>query len=668
MLHSTAWESGNSVSRGIARRWIPLTLLCMGISLLLSVLNFDAKVSIGGDDSWYVLAALDLWNGVSFPTWHGALYPILLSPLVALFGINLPLIKVISILFTLGAIGLIATAFKGRLHPVAWMVGIAIFSVSQPIIFLASSTYSEPLFMLAQGFVFLTFFRVADNKQSWTTKKGRLALLWLGLSIFLLGLTRNIGYGALIATLLFWLFIRRDWRTALGTLTAFFLFSLPFSLYKKIWWNQSNVSFAGQMKRILQVDFYNVEAGHEDFIGLIVRFAINCKQYLSHHFISFLGVNVTTGNGFLTAFIVLLGIFILFYYSRHPQTIALLGIYLGTLLGITFLTQQVSWSQMRLVVVYLPLLIFFYAGGLLLTRQHALAKGLLYGFIILGGLSVLSNFSKNINNVSLLTLRANLRGDIYAGLTPDWESYLRVSEWAGENIPDSVVVACRKPNNSRIYGERPFFGIFSVPSWHGDTVRRFMDSNQVEYIIVGHLRADPSRHTGRFINSIHFTLASVLREIPDYLELIHHEGGLEPAYLFRIYRDSTRGTNTQYRARMEAGLLVDPQNFEALHKLALLSLEERQPDEAIEYATRGIQLFEHEGEIPPYPLLEVRGIALFSRGETWAAIQQFERSVELYPNEARAWYNLGVAYTREGNPKAQECYARSNSLEGNNTW
>jgi hypothetical protein len=52
-------------------------------------------------------------------------------------------------------------------------------------------------------------------------------------------------------------------------------------------------------------------------------------------------------------------------------------------------------------------------------------------------------------------------GDYY-GLTPDWETYTRMSKWASDNLPAGLVVARRKPSISRMYGpDGNFYGIMS---------------------------------------------------------------------------------------------------------------------------------------------------------------------------------------------------------------
>jgi hypothetical protein len=67
--------------------------------------------------------------------------------------------------------------------------------------------------------------------------------------------------------------------------------------------------------------------------------------------------------------------------------------------------------------------------------------------------------------VNQKVLAKNISGNRYYGFTPDWQNFLRMSEWVGENIPDTVLVASRKPSMSFIYsGGRDFYGIYRFPS------------------------------------------------------------------------------------------------------------------------------------------------------------------------------------------------------------
>ncbi len=650
------------VATFIDQHWRVLLALILLTSALFIGLTFDPKVSIGGDDSWYVLAAQDFWNGVAFPSWHGSFYSILLSPLIALLGISLVPLKLLSVLFTLAAVWLLAVSFRKRISPLTWLIGTALFALTPHLVTLASTTYSEPLFLLIQSAIFYTLFAYEAQTGATIKQKG-LWLLLLAFLTFALALTRNVGYAAFLALLIYFLALRRDWRASALYGTGFILLQVLFSVYRRLVWGVTDASFAGQLNRALQVDFYNASAGQEDLWGMLVRFAQNCKQYLSGHNGQFVGFPSATGSWVITLLIVAVLLFLLIRTWKRSRVLALLGIYLAAMYGITFITQQVAWNQMRLVLVYFPLFLFFILDGLLELLKTKNFQRVSAVLLILFGIALLSHIVQNSRNVDIARLRSNLRGDRFAGYTPDWDSYLRMSEWVGKNIPDSVVVACRKPNNSRIYGNRPFFGIFKLPSLDADTVQQFLDSNRVEYVMCGRLRRFTEKRTEDYINTLHVMLSVVLIKQPDYIDLVHRIGANEPTVLFKLNRTPGSGTIDEQRHRIESGLSLFANNAEAYYRLGRLSLAERRPDEARDYFMEAKRLLDAE-EIPlTYPLRDGFAMVYFAKGNFAAAIAEYEELTREYPNVADAWFNLGTCYAKIGDKRAKECFARFQALK-----
>ena len=647
----------------IDRHWHLLLALILLTSTLFIGLTFDPKVSIGGDDSWYVLAAQDFWNGVAFPSWHGSLYSIILSPFIALLGISLVPLKFLSVLFTLAAVWLLAVAFRKQISPLSWLIGIVLFALTPHLVTLASTTYSEPLFLLIQSAIFYTLF-VYEAKTDASVKQKGLWLFLLAFLTFALALTRNVGYAAFLALLIYFLALRRDWRAGALYSAGFILLQFLFSIYRRLVWGVTDASFAGQLNRALQVDFYNASAGQEDLWGMLVRFAQNCKQYLSGHNGQFVGFASATGSWVITLLVVVLLLFLLVRaWKRSNRVLALLGIYLAAMYGITFITQQVAWNQMRLVLVYFPLFLFFSLDGLqdLLKRKNFQRVSVI--LLILFGIALLSHIVQNSRNVDITRLRSNLRGDRFAGYTPDWDSYLRMSEWVGKNIPDSVVVACRKPNNSRIYGNRLFFGIFKLPSLNADTVQQFLDSNKVEYVMCGRLRRFTEKRTEDYINTLHVMLSVVLIKQPDYIELVHLIGANEPTVLFKLNRTPNGGTIDEQRRRIESGLYLFANNAEAYYRLGRLSLSERRPDEAHDYFLEAKRLLDAEKIPLTYPLRDGFAMIYFAKGNFAAAIAEYEELTREYPNVADAWFNLGTCYAKIGDKRANDCFARFHALK-----
>ncbi|PIE84319.1 MAG: hypothetical protein CSA07_02975 [Bacteroidia bacterium] len=640
-----------------------LTVGTMGLYGLLALLFFDAKVSIGGDDSWYILAARDFWSGVAFPSWHGALYPLLLSPLVGPMHTPMFILKLLSILMVVGSMWFTMRAFREGAHPLAWASALVLMAVCHSALVLGSTTYSEPLFMLLQALLLWRVVRLMGMSAAPFSREGFGQHLVLGLLTFLLALTRNVGWGALVAIVLH-LALSRRFRELGAYLLSVAVFQIPFTVYKRVVWDGGGLSFAGQMQRALQVDFYNAGAGQEDFMGMVQRVLVNTQNYLGGHLLNFTGFG-SHPHWFAALLIVALGLCCLVLAWRRSPLLRFVGLYLLVMLGVTFLTQQVMWNQERLVLVYYPLIVAFVFGALLSRWGGEGGDAGPAGLPVLAfaALAVLVSLARNVGRISAEDFYANMRGDQYHGLTPDWENYLRASEWAGANLPDSAVVACRKPNNSRIYGRRPFLGVFKLPAEEPEAAKAFLDSMKVDYILLGHLRKYTQANTGEFLNALHVWLDLCLYRQPDLLELVHREGKAEAAWVLRVNREPMGGSLQQLRNRLLAGLLVSPTNYEVLHKLTMVSLEEREPEEALMYADRALAQFKDYPQDTPYPLYEAKGMAYFAKGEFDRALKVFEYATRRY-NTPHAWHNYGVCLSRMGSPKAQEAFARAKALEG----
>lgn len=635
----------------------------LAFHLLLAVLRFDPKVSIGGDDSWYIIAALDFWNGVAFPAWHGAFYPILISPLVATLGIHVPLLKVLSILFSLTAIAMLGYTLRERIPPFVWLFTLLLSAAAPQMVELVGSTYSEPLFMLLQAVILWLFVKLCDVKTSLLSRQTITLLLPLGLALFLLSLTRNVGYGALIAITIFLLAIRRDWKKTTAIIAAYMLFYIPFTIYKHVKWGINSASFTGQLSKIMLVNFYNPADGTETPAGLCLRVWENALQYLTEHLPAFLGIEVETPSVTLLLLIIAGGALIVLSKRTRTHFTWLLAIYLIVMLGGTFITQQTHWNQYRLVIVYLPLLLALFLYGIHAIFAHNAPH---VGNIVIAclcGLSLLLTTTANFRKIDTLNLAKNLRGDQFAGLTPDWDSYLRVCQWAGKNLPDTVTIACRKPNNAQIYANRPFHGIFRYISDNADSVWDYFNTNRIDYLILGHLRVNPEKRTDRFINSLHFNAFRLLEGKPDCLELVYYKGDTEPAYLFRINRDAIYSTDPErYRQALESGLIIHPSNFDALHKIALLALKQKRANEALAYADQAIAIAKHMEINVPYPILEIRAMAIYLLGDPRQAATIFEQLATADPENPSHLYNLALCIKNSDPARAQKLLAKAKKI------
>jgi hypothetical protein len=213
------------------------------------------------------------------------------------------------------------------------------------------------------------------------------------------------------------------------------------------------------------------------------------------------------------------------------------------MLSLTFLVLQTRWDQSRLILVYVPLLLMvvFYACYSAFRNSGSLGRiGYLAVVTLLVGSSFITTVKKSIANYPVL--KKNLQGDKYYGYTPDWENFLRLSEWAADSLPPSAYVASRKAPMSFVYGKgKPFFPVYTVPAVdtltnlsHPDSVLALFKQNKVTHVLLGSLRRNPQKPDGFIINTLHRMLQPVVQKYPEKLKLVKQIGETEPAYLYEI--------------------------------------------------------------------------------------------------------------------------------------
>jgi len=452
-------------------------IICLLLNIIIGIFLFDVKVSTGEDDSGYIVSAKQFLEGTGFPGWHGPFYSMFLGLLIAIFGVKLILFKVFSFLFIIGHFVFFYYAFRRRISSAIHVLTSLIISINAQILYFASQTYSEALFLLLQSLFFFVFFKLVDagpvtlkdqirNWKNW---------LWLGFLIFLMTITRNIGIAIIGAILLFFMVEKKYWAM-LTTIIAYMIFRVPFNLYKRIVWDLKGAEFSGQMNEILLKDPYNSTMGTEDLAGMITRFWDNALIYLSRHFNVILGLkpegNVNTSNLATILFIALLLLAFLLSFRRN-RSMLFVTIYLGVMIGSTFIALQKNWGQMRMIVIYAPLMIMAISWALTevsWVKKYSILQLLVLFLLCMVFFKVFAGTAARIN-LNQKVLAKNLSGNRYYGFTPDWQNFLKMSEWVGKNLPDSTVVVSRKPSMSFIYSKgKEFFPMYRFPTEDADTL------------------------------------------------------------------------------------------------------------------------------------------------------------------------------------------------------
>ena len=455
-------------------------MLTMALATLMSIVMFDAKVSLSGDDCDYILAADAFWHHFAFPGHHGSLYPIVLSPFVGLFGYRLVLLKFLSVLFTVGAFGFLYKAFERRIPSAVLIPSMLLAAICSYIFFYAGYTYSEPLFMLLQSIYFYFFSRyfwVEGGTPSYTLRKDWKKYLNLGALTLAMGLTREIGF-CVIGVVILYFAIKGRWKDLLYTVGAALLMLAAFYLVKAILW--PNVAAGHSFTNLMAKDYYNPNAGMEDTAGLLSRFWDNSRVYLSAFLCQMMGVMPETpSNRFdmsATRTLIIYGLYfaaLVVILVRRDAPLLFAGLYAGVLNFASFVVLQIIWAQDRLITIYYPLILLFLLGALYYAFSSARLRRffIVYPVVLLILLGGTLNITRNRVGRTLPVLQQNLLlGDPLYGFTPDWQNFIKASQWVATNTEKDAVIVSRKPSMSKVYTGRDFAGLPASLTVPADTL------------------------------------------------------------------------------------------------------------------------------------------------------------------------------------------------------
>jgi len=484
--------------------WICIVLTCIFGALL-----FDLKISEGTDDSGYIVAAHDFIKGKSFPTWHGSFYPIFLSLPMLIFGMSLFAFKFASYLLMIGHFIFLYKAFRNRLSATILCFVMLLTSINSYILYHASSTYSEPLFFFLQSLTLYFFLNLIDTFETQPYTPLKYWKLWLGFGAccFLLSITRNVGIGILISIIVYFI-INKQFKGILYSVGAFLIFQIPYSLYKSFYWHLKDAGFKSQMAEMYYKDPYNHAFGTENINGFITRFFGNSELYLSKHFCKIIGLqsSASTDKSSLIAVIVYLLFVVSFIIALRKKNkyIQFIALYLAVAIGATFVTQQVFWDQVRLILIYVPLIIILLSYGIYEISKSRKFKLLQSAFLLFFIVILFASFSQTNDKIksNKPILDKNLEGNLYYGFTPDWIHYFQISEWAAQNLPKEAGIACRKPSMSFIYSKgREFNGYYKLPMISIDSAMSNLIKRKADIIIIDNSEMETKKFPANLFDS-----------------------------------------------------------------------------------------------------------------------------------------------------------------------
>jgi len=532
--------------------------LCL-LAGLFSFLLFNARISEGGDDATYIKAGFDYSK--HFTTYYFSFnapgYPMFLSFPIKLVGLNLLVLKLISVVFYFFGFYFLYRSFRNRLRPVILIPVMFIMAVNAYAQYFASQTYNEAFYLFFQGLFFFFFFKLEDKLEvsGESPRTNWKEWLRLGLILFALAFVKNVAIVAVPALVLYFL-LQKKFVSAGLSVAAYLAIRIPFEFIKSmVWGNISQFSAQGDILKLK--DPYDRTKGYEELSGYFGRLTDNINIYLGKRFweiLGFFGKDPIVDDSSKELYsllakivgLVLLAVFVFLLIKRKNKPLLFAGLYTALMLGASFIALQARWDQPRIIIVFLPLMLMLVFYALLSALER-----FSFGATLFVGLLVIftcSSFFSSLKRTSdnLPTLTKNLKGNIYAGYTPDWVNFLKMSRWCADSLPKEALVASRKAPMSFIYGNgKEFFPVYRIVAYdttthqsNPDSVWAYFARNNVTHVMYASLRMDPKNNSGNIINTMN-NIFEPVRNSPKYkdkITLVHQEGEDEPAYLFEIKR------------------------------------------------------------------------------------------------------------------------------------
>ena len=536
-----------------------LLFLFLALSLFFSFMLFNARISEAHDDALYLEGG---WRYVNefpnyFYTQNAPLYVLFLGLLTKIFGFKLLLFKLFNVLFSFFAVFYFYKAFSKRI-PFAVFIPVMIFvSCNHLIQYYASMTFTEAFYLFLQALFFYWFFKLHDALQVESNGIKHIKLwLMVGLFTFLIATCKSVAIVAVPVLILYFL-IEKQWKNAGLALGSYLVFKIPYELIVKLIWGSQN-QFSGQSKILLLKDPYDKAAGNDDFAGFVGRFFDNCNLYLGKRFYELLGLReeytkpletqlqadkLQSEYKYLAFFVIIILAIALFQVIKQKnKPLLFFGLFTGAQLLLSFVILQARWDQPRIVLICMPImLILMYYLFFNTVKKSGMGQGIYLVIIGIISASVLmSSFKRGSENLPIV--KKNLSGNIYYGYTPDWQNFLKCSQWCADSLPSNTLVASRKAPMRFVYGKgKKFFPIYSVivkdsltQQSNPDSALAFFAAKGVTHIMVGSLRINPKINSGDVINTVHNIVQPIFQKYPDKLKLVHTEGASEQSYIFEI--------------------------------------------------------------------------------------------------------------------------------------
>jgi len=525
--------SGRPATRVPFSTWVKeripgVTAALVVLHLLLCAALFDPKIHTGGDSVTYVLLAESLLtpgDGYALsidpgpPQVHTKYppgYPATLAPLVAIFGRNFLVLKLLSFVFTAGAVLVFCRyTLRGR-KPVPWFFLALAFAVSPGVIDYSRWMLSEAPFLF---FTLLALWQLDEDRRSERMGKP----FWMGLAAAVIGFyVRSIGALLLAAASLSYL-VRREWRKFFVHGTVGAGLTVPWLVRNRL----ASDSATPYLEEFVLGNIYDPEAGYLDFAGQVERFFENGFLYATRELPRALAGSDSAWAATppVTLIAVVVCGLVLYGLVRALRRGPAAPEFYFILTGVAIMLFQTSVNDVRYLVPLIPLVLVYASDAA--TALARVSRGFLPArlpVLVTAALAALALGSQAARIPANADMTARYHaGDRYAGYHPAWGTFFDAAEWVKTNTPADAVVTVRKPRLFNAVADRRAL-IYPFSTDPGNVLRLVEGT---DYVVIDALFPTTQRY-----------LLPALQTALENFHLVHRTR--EPSTLVLKVRDAVR--------------------------------------------------------------------------------------------------------------------------------
>jgi hypothetical protein len=526
--------------------WLMIVLV---LGLIASILSFDIKPSVDGDDTSYVLSAMNIVHSGQLPVgFRTPGYPIVLSLFVWMFGVNLVILKATSLLFFIGIILSLFFIFRKRLQPIVLSALLLIVAINPLLLKYSHQTFSEILFTLLLVWT-IHFILLASEKESLTNVLYAAVITMACFYIRVAGLT-------IAGVAVFFLAYQRRWKQ----LVVFVILCAALYSPMKIYELTSGSSAFGQASILMLKNPYNTTEGMENLSGFVGRFTNNIFNHANYQLPTALGIpmpqelGAADGQfmpsapaffGILISIILLLGCTVPII-EKPKSMLAFLGLFVLAYVAFISVALQNIFATPRMLIPIIPYLVIGtfegcrFLGNLWVkvkepdvvsTRAKTVLIIAAMGLILANVIGTKQSIDENYP-----ILKANLGGNAFAGFTEDWANYLRTSVWIKTQLPiQSTGIICRKPELFLLYaGNYNVYGAYKIDQTDPDTIIAKWKSLKMTHLLYDNFQ---------WSSTLRRYVQPVAQKYPQMFEMVHQEGSQYPSYVFHINYNAITDTS-----------------------------------------------------------------------------------------------------------------------------